>query len=464
MRKRRIIIIGAVAAGTAAAAAARRANPDAEVVLVDQGPDISYSACEMPIYVAGDIASDDRLVRFTPAAFSERYRVEVRVLTTVLAIDAETRHIDLLDERTGEKDQLWYDALILATGVRAHVPEALRTASHQVHVLRRLEDARALRTRLDRDASGHAVVAGAGYVGLDGVEGLTGSGWRVTLLASGGRILKGGLDPEMSLHLGRWLSSQGVQIRNERATGLDVSPDGRIRAVRTDAGERIGCDLVLAATGTRPNSELAVAAGIKVERSGGILVNEALQTSEAAIWACGDVVAYTDLMTGSIHPVPLALNAFRSGRVAGRNAARGGVGRAAAMQKVIHAAGVSVAGLEIGHTGLTLEGAVSAGLDAVAVDTRHRSASSNSPNKPLYVRLVGERGTRRLLGAQLIGEEGAAQRTNTVTALLRSEATVDDAYALDYLYTPKLAPAHDALFVAARQLQKKLDVSGRPSA
>lgn len=461
MPRRRIIIIGAVAAGTAAAAEARRTNPEAEIVLIDQGPDISYSACEMPIYIAGDLESDERLIRFSPEAFADRYHAQVRVLTRVLGINAETRHIDVVDERSGENERLWYDALVLATGVRAHVPEALKTASHHLHVLRRLEDARALRTRLERDPEGHAVVAGAGYVGLDGVEALAGSGWRVTLLASGGRILKHGLDPEMSDHVGRWLSGKGIQIRAERATGMDVSPDGRMRAVRTDAGERIGCDLVLAATGTRPNSELASAAGIKVDGAGGIVVNDALQTSESAIWACGDVVSYTEVLTGVAQPVPLALNAFRSGRVAGRNAARGGVGRAATMQHVIHAAGVAVTGLEIGHTGLSLESALGAGLDAVAIDVRHRSASSNSPNKPLYVRLVGERGTRRLLGAQLIGEEGAAQRVNTVTALLRSGATVDDAYAVDYLYTPKLAPAHDALFVAARQLQKKLDDSRR---
>ena len=459
MPARRIIIVGAVAAGTAAAAEARRTSPDAEIILIDQGPDISYSACEMPIYVAGEIASDERLVRFAPEAFSERFRVDVRTLTRVLAIEVESRHIAVEDERTGDKERLWFDALILATGVRAHVPDALKTASHHVHVLRRLEDARALRARLERDKQGHAVVAGAGYVGLDGVEGLTGSGWRVTLLASGGRLLRGGLDAEMSQNVVHWLTSRGVQVRQERAIGLDVSPDGRIRAVRTDAGERIGCDLVLAATGTRPNSELAGSAGLKVGPSGGLLVNESLQTSAAAIWACGDVVAYTEMLTGKAHPVPLALNAFRSGRVAGKNAARGGVGRPATMQRVIHAAGVSVADLEIGHTGLTLEGALRAGLEAVAVDIRHRSASSNSPNKPLYVRLVGERGTRRLLGAQLIGEEGAAQRTNTVTALLRSGASVDDAYAMDYLYTPKLAPAHDALFVAARQLQKRLEAS-----
>lgn len=457
MPKRRVIIIGGVAAGTAAAAEARRANPEAEIWLVDRGPDVSYSACEMPMFIAGDVASDERLSRYTAAEFAERFSVDVRVNTRVESIDTETRHVALVDEITGSTEKAWYDALVVATGVRAHLPESLRAASHHVHVLRRLEDARALRRRLEADPSGHAVIAGSGYVGLDGVEALTGAGWRVTLLASGGRVLKHGLDPEMSQHVVRWLSDRGVQVRAERATGMDVSPDGRIRAVRTDTGERIGCDLVLAATGTRPNSELAVAAGIKVDEQGGILVNASLQTSASAVWACGDVVSYEELITGTRQMVPLALNAFRSGRVAGRNAARGGLGRPSTMQSVIHAAGVSVAGLEIGHTGLTLEEASLRGLDAVAADIRHRSASSNAPNKPLHVRLVAERGSRRILGGQVIGEEGAAQRTNTLTALLRSGATVEDVYAVDYLYTPKLAPAHDALFVAARQLQKKLD-------
>lgn len=459
MAARRIIIVGGVAAGPAAAAEARRSDPDAEILLLDRGGDISYSACEMPIFIAGDVAPVERLIRFDAASFAERFNVEVRLQTNVESIDPATRHIQILNEETGRRERLWYDALVLATGVRAFVPEALQAASHQVHVLRRLEDARLLRQRLEARSGGHAVIVGSGYVGLDGVEALTRAGWRVTLLASAGRILKPGLDASMSEHVERWLSARGVSVRGERASGLDVSPDGRIRAVRTDQGERVGADLVLIAAGTHPNDELARSAGLKCLEGGGISVNDALQTSEAAIWACGDVIGFTELITGEAHLVPLALNAFRSGRVAGRNAARGGRGRARKMQAVVHAAAVSVLDLEIAHTGLTQEAALRAGLDVVAVDVRHRSASSNAPNKPLYVRLVAERKTRKLIGAQLVGTEGAAQRANTVTALIRSKATVDDAYAVDFVYTPRLAPAHDPLFVAARQLQKVLDQS-----
>ena len=459
MPKRKIIIVGGVAAGPAAAAEARRTDPEAEIVVVEKGGDISYSACEMPIFMAGEVTPVERLIRFDAESFSQRYGVDVQLNTEVTAIEPDTRHIQTRNDVTGTEQKWWYDALVLATGVRAVIPDPLQTASHQVHQLRRLEDARGLRNRIEASKQGHVVVVGSGYVGLDGVEAFSRSGWRVTLLASGGRILGHGLDASMSEHVSRWLLGRGVQVRNERASGLDVSPDGRMRAVRTDAGERIGCDLVLLAAGTMPNDELARTAGLACHASGGIVVNEFMQTSEPAIWACGDVVSYTELISGRPQSVPLALNAFRSGRVAGRNAARSGRGRARTMKPVIHAAAVSVCDLEIAHTGWSLDSALKSGMDAVAVDVRHRSASSNAPNKLLHVRLVGERTTRRLLGAQLVGEEGAAQRANTVTALLRSGATVEDAYAVDYVYTPRLAPAHDALFVASRQLQKALDNS-----
>lgn len=459
MPPRRIIIVGGVAAGPAAAAEARRTDAKAEIILVEKGEDMSYSACEMPIYMAGEVDAVEQLIRYDAASFAERFKVDVRLHTEVEVIESSTRHVQVRNGATGRQERLWYDALILATGVRAFVPQALQTASHQVHVLRRLEDARLLRKWIEAKPRGHLVIVGSGYVGLDGLEAFHRGGWRITLLASEGRVLKSGLDTSMSKHVERWLSGKGVSIRSERACGLDVSPDGRVRAVRTDHGERIGCDLVLLATGTRPNDELAHSAGLKCMQGGGIVVNPAMLTSEPAIWACGDVVGLTEWVTGEPHMVPLALNAFRSGRVAGRNAARGGRGRAQTMDAVVHASAVSVLGLEVAHTGWTQEAARAAGLDVVAVDVRHRSASSNAPNKPLYVRFVAERSSRKLIGAQLVGVEGAAQRINTVTALIRSGATAEDAYAVDYVYTPRLAPAHDPLFVAARQLQKALDAA-----
>jgi NADPH-dependent 2,4-dienoyl-CoA reductase/sulfur reductase-like enzyme len=345
MPTRRIIVVGGVAAGPAAVAEARRTDAEAEIILIERGGDISYSACEMPIFLAGELSGADRLVRYTAERFAARFQCSVRLHTEVVSVEPATRHVEVVDGRTGERESLWYDALVLATGVEAVVPDALRTASHHVHVLRRLEDARVIRRHLETAKKGHVVVIGAGYVGLDGVEAFHRAGWRCTLLASGGRILGDALDSEAAGWVRTALERDGVAVRDERAVGLDVDSDGSVRAVRTDKGERIGCQMVLVATGTRANVGLAKQAGLKLGPAGGLLVQDTLQTSESAIWACGDVVDFTDLITGNPVHAPVALNAFRSGRVAGRNAARGGRGRPARMAPVVHAAAVSVAEL-----------------------------------------------------------------------------------------------------------------------
>ncbi|MDA0379343.1 MAG: FAD-dependent oxidoreductase, partial [Bacteroidetes bacterium] len=215
MPARRIIVVGGVAAGPAAVAEARRTDAEAEIILIERGGDISYSACEMPIFLAGELADADRLVRYDAERFSSRFRCAVRLHTEVVSVEPSTRHVDVVDGRTGEQSSLWYDALVLATGVEASVPETLRTASHQVHVLRRLEDAREIRRHLDAAKKGHVVVVGAGYVGLDGVEAFHRAGWRCTLLSSGGRFLGQALDPDAAGWVRTALERDGVAVRDE---------------------------------------------------------------------------------------------------------------------------------------------------------------------------------------------------------------------------------------------------------
>ncbi|MDA0684412.1 MAG: FAD-dependent oxidoreductase [Bacteroidetes bacterium] len=456
MKPRRILIIGGVAAGTAAAAQARRSSPDAQITLIDKGSDISYSACEMPIYLAGEVSSADKIVRFTPEKFAATYNVEVLTHTEVVSIDTERRKVRITSGPGEKETSIPYDALILATGARAHVPDGLKSASKDVFVLRDLEDARQIAQTLDTQTIHHAVIVGSGYVGLDALESFHRRGIRCTLFASSGRLLKGALDVDMSDLLVSHLGDLGISIRNDRVQSLDVAPDGSIRSVHTASGEQTGCSLVLLATGTRPNTALGEKAGLKLGPAGGFQVDTHLLTSMASIWACGDVVDFTDGVTGQPLHAPLALNAFLSGRVAGQNAARGGTGRPARMKKVVRAAAVAVGGLEVAHTGWSLESAISIGLDAVAVTIQSRSAASLAPNNPLHVRLVAERTSRKLLGAQVIGKEGAVQRANVVTSHLRSGSTVDDLYDMDFIYAPRLSPLHDALLVAARALQKDL--------
>jgi len=456
MISKKIIVVGGVASGPAAVAEARRTDSNADIVLIERGADISYSACEMPLFVSGEIEDDRRLVRHTPSQFEEKYGAKVLTHHNVESIDLSKRKLIVRNYSTQELLQFPYDKLILATGSSPTRPDSLASPSKDVHVIRSLESTRDFVASLKGKTVHHAVIIGAGYVGLDIVESLLRKNIRVSLLASGKRILKRGLDTTTSQYGLEHLENQGVLVRDERAVRLDISPDGAIRAVETDSGEKIGCQLVLIATGTTPSTDLGRAAGLKIGASGGYEVDDQLRTSAPNIWACGDCTEQQDIITGGAILAPLALNAFRSGRVAGRNAARSGKGRPATAQPVVKVAAISVCGLEIAHCGWTESEATRIGLDVVAIDITHRSASSLSPHSSLHVRLVVERQSRRIIGAQILGKEGAAQRVNLVTALIRAGSTVDDLYEVDFLYAPRLAPAHDALMIAARTMQKQL--------
>ncbi len=456
MKAKKIIVIGGVASGPAAVAEARRTDPKADITIVEMGPDISYSACEMPLYVSGEIANSERLVRYPVAKFREHFSSTVLTYHQAESINVQKRVVTVRDLATQQERDLSYDKLVLATGSGAVVPEALQISSRDVHVLRSLQDARSVVDTLEGRTIHHAVIIGSGFVGLDVVESLLHRGIRVTILASEGRVLNRSLDGDMSALVVDHLEQQGVSVRSEQAISLDVTPDGSIRAISTDVGEKIGCGFVLIAAGTRPRTELGIQAGLKTGESGAYEVDSQLRTSAPGIWACGDCIEKKDAVTGmSIH-APLALNAFRSGRVAGRNAARSGKGRPAQLGPVVRATAISVGGLEVAHTGWSGEEAQNAGLSAVGETITHRNASSLANHHPLSVRLVAEPSSGKLLGAQIIGVRGAAQRVNIITALLRAGATIDDLYDVDFVYSPRLAPAHDAMMIAARMMQKRL--------
>ncbi|MBT3449415.1 MAG: FAD-dependent oxidoreductase [Bacteroidetes Order II. Incertae sedis bacterium] len=457
--KQIIVVVGGVASGPAAVAEARRTDPDARIVLIEKGDDISYGACEMPMLLSGSLENPERLRRFTPAGFADHFDVEVLVRHEVVRIHTETRKLDVVNVSNSTVLKMRYDKLILATGASAIIPESLRSATPDVFSLRSLEDARTIQDALAKRTIHHAVVIGGGYVGLDVVWALKERGIRVSILVPKDSILKEGLDEPMQERLLAHLRHHQVAVRDDRASGLEVAPDGRLAAVLTEAGEKIGCDLALIATGTQPQTQLGLHVRIKMGASQGYLVDDGMQTSEKGIWACGDCVEREEAVFGEIIHAPLSLNAFRSGRVAGRNAARKGTGRPARIAAVVKAAALALGPLEIGHTGWTEGAAYKLGKQVVSATIQHRSASSLSPHSDVHVHLVAETATGRLVGCQIAGGLGTSQRLNVVTALIRSGGTVDDLNNVDFVYAPRLAPAHDPLFVAARTLQKTLNAS-----
>lgn len=457
MARPRIAVIGGVASGPAAAAQAKRVDPDADVVLFEQGPDISYGACEMPYYVADQIPSAETLVVLTPQAFEQTRKAEVRIRHRVLALHPQRCRLDVKNLETGAITEERFDKFILAVGASARLPEVEGVEAPNVFPMRSLEDARALKGYLGDHDVQHAVVLGGGYIGVEMAEALRERAVRVTVLEPSGGLLQPYLDAPFQPLVHDVVRRHGVLIRQERAVGFDLDAEGRVRAVRTDKGEKIGCQMVVAAIGIVPNTDLAEAAGIHRGVTGALAVDAQMRTNLPNVWACGDCVEVERVIDGKKIYLPLSPVAFRTARVAATNAARRGHGAPVRFPGVVGASAVKVFELEVASVGLRLAEAQEAGFDAFAADVKHWSRVSFYPGaKPLHVRLIVECGKGRLLGAQLVGEEGAALRADVLVPCLRDRWTVHRIKDLDLIYTPPFAPSLDPLIVAANEAAKKV--------
>jgi len=454
--RQRIAVIGGLASGPAAAAQAKRIDPDADVVLFEQGPDISYGACEMPYYVADLIPSAETLVMLTPEAFERTRKAEVRIRHRVLAIHPQRCRLDVKDLATGAITEQRFDKFILAVGAHARLPDVDGVEAPNVFPMRSLEDARALKGYLADHRVEHAVILGGGYIGVEMAEALRERQVRVTVLQPSGGLLHTYLDEAFQPLVHDVVQRHGVVVRRERAEGFDVDAEGKVRAVRTDKGEKIGCQVVIVAIGIVPNTELAEAAGITRGATGALAVDAQMRTNLPNVWACGDCVEVERVIDSKKIHLPLSPVSFRTARVAATNAARRGRGTPVRFPGVVGASAVKVFELEVASVGLRLAEAQQAGFDAFAMTIKHWSRVSFYPGaKRLHVGLVVDRRKGRLLGAQLVGEEGAILRADVLVPCLRDRWTVHQIKDLDLIYTPPFAPALDPLIVAANEAAKQ---------
>lgn len=456
MARQRIAVIGGVASGPAAAAEAARTDPEADVVLFEQDAYISYGACEIPYYVAGWIEDYQRLILLSPAEFERTRGAEVRVHHRITAIEPRRNRLRVRDLREDDETEERFDKFIIATGARARMPDIEGADAENVFPLRRLDDARGLRQYVDSREIHHAVVFGAGYVGIEVAEALTARGIRVSLLEPAGVPLPAYIDEEYCGLIADLLKRHGVFVRAEKAVRMEKDPYGRVHVVVTDQGERIGCQLVVVAMGTRPNVELAVEAGASTGETGALSADDHMRTNLPNVWACGDVVEVRRVIDGAKVHVPLSPAAFRTARVAAQNAARRGRGAPARFAGVCPASAVKVFELEVAQAGLRLQEARDAGFDAFSSSIKGWSRVKMYPGaKPLHVRMIVERGSGRLLGAEVVGEEGAALRLDVLVPLIREAWSVRDIRDVDFIYTPPYAPSLDPLVVAANEAWKK---------
>jgi CoA-dependent NAD(P)H sulfur oxidoreductase len=449
---KRLVIVGGDAAGMSAAAQARRAAPQLEVVVLEKSAYASYGACGMPYYIAGDIESHEKLLALTPPQIAER-GIDARCLHEVCEIRPGARMVSG-QTRAGQSFSESYDYLLLATGGAARRPTWPGINLERVFTLRNLEDGIALRQFIEREKPRRAVVVGAGFIGLEMTEAFARRGIAVTLLNRSERIL-GDFGGDFAAPVLDALRHCGVEaVLGARVVGIEGTA-GRATAVESDRGLH-PADLVLVATGLEPGSELARAAGLALGTSGAISVDERMRTDRAGLWAAGDCIEVKHIVSGEKVHAPLALTANRTGRIAGDNMAAAALGRNSE-QRFRGTAGTTITKVfdyALAQTGLTAAAAARAGFDAAVFERRSRSRAGYYPgSKPLWTRIVVERRTRRLLGAQMLGEEGVCGRIDVFATALFARMGVDEVHHLDLAYAPPFGPVYDAI----------LDICGKAS-
>lgn len=448
----RIVVIGGVAAGMSAASQARRRDPGCEVVVLDRGRDISYSACGMP-YNIGDPARgvEDLVILSAETARSAR-GIDVRTRHAVQAIDVSRRVVQVADLEAGGDYALTWDALVIASGATAIRPNVPGIDLAGVFVLRDLADARHIKRYLADVKVGTAVIVGAGYIGIEMADVLHGRGIAVSILEKADQVLPG-FAPVIVDVAAHALERHGVRVQT--TTSLQgVQREGADLLVHSDHGV-IRAQIVIVAVGVRPDVALARQAGIALGASGAIAVDSAMRTSAPRVFAAGDCAEAHHLVLDRPSWVPLGTTANKQGKVAGANAvlAAGAAGAAGGDQHfdgIVGSAGFKCFDLEVARTGLGAAEIASAGLDAVAaVSTHHTRARSYPGDKPISTVVYAERGSGRLLGAQMIGGEAVAKRIDVFATALHARMTLVQVEALDLTYAPPFAPVYDAILIAA---------------
>jgi NADPH-dependent 2,4-dienoyl-CoA reductase/sulfur reductase-like enzyme/rhodanese-related sulfurtransferase len=436
----RLLIIGGVAGGATAAARARRISETAQITLLERGPYVSYANCGLPYFLSGDIRKRSALLLQTPEGFDSRYGVKVLVGTEALEIDRAARRVRM--RNAGGESWLDYDALILAQGGQPlDLPLPGAEAPH-VFRLWTVPDMDRIQAFLESDKPAAAVIAGGGFIGLEMAEAFAKRGIATTVVELLPTLMSG-MDPEFGGLIAARLRDRGVGVVTGTALKA-VLPASR--EVELADGRRLPAGLVLFSVGVRPELELARRAGLAMGEAGGLLVDAHLRTSDPRIWAAGDMSEILHKVSGRKVRIPLAGPANRQGRIAASNA----LGLPMRYNGALGSSVVKVFDATAACTGLSEAAARAAGLEAgAAFVVRDHHAGYYPGARDLFLKLVYDRRSRRLLGGQAFGEEGVEKRIDTLAAALQGRLTLQDLAELDLAYAPPYSSANDPLNIAA---------------
>ena len=450
MSKDRIVIIGGDAAGMSAAAKIRRAQPGRNILVLERTAFTSYSACGMPYFLGGLLDDFEQLIARSPETFREKYAIDVRTGHEVIAVDPSNQRVTIRDSHDREIREP-YDQLLIATGARPSCPAVANADAAGIFGLSTLASGLRVHEFISTNQPKSAVVVGGGYIGLEMAEALIRQGLDVSLVQRSAEVM-GTLDPGMGKLVSQALRDIGVTLYLEEQLESFEEKGGTVTAVVTSR-RTLPADLVILGMGVRPNAELAANADIRLGAKGAIEVDSRMRTSTENIWAAGDCAATVHRLTGQPVYIALGTVANKQGVVAGTNLSGGD----ARFPGVVGTAVSKICAVEVARTGLQEKELQTLDINYATATIKAKTRAGYFPGAgPITVKMIAERISGRLLGAQIVGLEGAAKRIDIVATALTAGMTVMDLIDLDLSYAPPFSPVWDPVQTAARQLVKEI--------
>ncbi|OQY60703.1 MAG: pyridine nucleotide-disulfide oxidoreductase [Desulfobacteraceae bacterium 4572_88] len=461
--KKRVVIIGAVALGPKVAVRVKRLDPTIHVTLIDRDSVISYGGCGIPYYVGGDVADLEGLCSTSAHVvrdghyFSTVKGVQVMTQTEAVSIDRKAKTLKIRHLTDGHESSLEYDKLVIGTGGMPVVPPFPGVDLPGVSVVTTLHHAKAIKERISKGQVENAVVIGGGAIGLEMAEALTDL-WGVdtTLVEMADQLLPSALGKDMALLTQNHMEEKGVRVLlSEKVSSILGDAENGVSTVKTSKSE-IPCDLVVLAAGVKPNAKIAADAGLAIGGFGGIIVDRCMRTSDPNIYAGGDCVELPHLVNGQYMPMPLGSLANRQGRVIGTNIAGGGD----RFKGTVGSFCLKVFDLGVARAGLTENQARDAGFDPIHTVVVQSDRAHFYPTQELmYMKLIADRKTRRVLGIEAVGLHGDAvkARVDSVAAILQYSADLSDISNLEVAYAPPFASAMDIVNNAANSLENIIE-------
>lgn len=447
----KVVIVGGVAGGATAAARLRRLDETAEIVVFERSGFVSYANCGLPYYIGGVIEDQEELTLQTPESFYERFRVQMKVRHEVTAIDRSAKTVTVRNLATGEVFQESYDKLLLAPGARPTQPALPGVGLDRLFTLRTVEDTLRIRRFVDTQHPKSVVLAGGGFIGLELAENLRERGLDVTIVQRPKQLMTP-FDADLAALIHREVRAHGVRLALGHTVEGFAESEGGVQVLLKDE-QPLQADMVILAIGVTPDSRLAAEAGLELGLKGSILVNDRMQTSDPDIYAVGDAVQVNHFVTGQPALIALAGPANKQGRIAADNMA-GGDSRYKGSQG---SSVLKIFDLTAAATGLNETAARRAGLDVEAVVLSPMNHAGYYPGgRVMTMKVLFERRTGKLLGAQIVGSDGVDKRIDVLATAIRAGMTADDLTELDLAYAPPYSSAKDPVNMAGYMMENLL--------